>query len=218
MSPAQRCPHLLSFKFKRVYSELNSFVGKEKASGSEVEPPHLVQSLNYDYTSFQRLENRWHTFCCALCPQQLRESRAVQEMADPEHPLLSGEKQAPCNLVESGTKPHWDIPNTRCLCKAFWIFTFLFTFFLRKIIPIPPPQTHTSSHSTVRKPVCMKRRAFTHYIGQIVDHLSPFKLKRLHDVLSKYYYLLKSRQQGSSCRSEDHCTILFSFQSVHIDI
>lgn len=138
-------PSLLSFKFKRVYSELNSFVGKEKASASEVEPPHLVQSLNYDYTSFQRLENRWHTFCCALCPQQLRESRAVQEMADPEHPLLSREKQAPCNLVESGTKPRWDIPNTRGLCNAFWIFKFLFTFFFffKENNSHPPHPKHT---------------------------------------------------------------------------
>lgn len=127
-------------------SLVNSFVGKQKASrASKVRPPHLIQSLNYDHAFFKGLktDDRLSVVLYAHSLQQLWESRVVQQMADSEQLLfstLSREKQALCNLVESGTKPHEDIPNTQCLRKAFWILIYFF-FFWRKIIHIPPLQT-----------------------------------------------------------------------------
>jgi len=87
-------------------------VGQWKAARvPKARPPHLLQSLNYDHAFFKGLktDDRFSVVLYAHSQQRLWERRAAQQIADSEQLLsstLSREKQALCNPVESGTKPH----------------------------------------------------------------------------------------------------------------
>lgn len=112
VSSSKMTPPLLPLPFRGVHSEVSSkqLCGhggsiqsiKGQATTWCPEPPLRLRF-------FQRLEKRRQTFCRAPCPQRLWESRVAQQMADWSEcwgTAVGREKQALCDLVESGTKPH----------------------------------------------------------------------------------------------------------------
>lgn len=149
-------PPLLPLKCKRVYSEISSkqlcghggsiqsIKGQATTSCSE---PQLW--LHF----FQRLENRRQTFCCALCPQLTAALRKPSSAADGRlrTAALQHFEQREASSVQPGGE--WykaSLGHTKDSVFMQSLRNFLL-FFGRKIIYIPQPQTHTFSHSTVRK-------------------------------------------------------------------
>lgn len=123
LPPAPFCPINTSDVQASPFSSLQDTAA---FSRGQAPPPHPEPQLWLRF--FQRLENTTGFLLCgANSLWQLWGSREYcnrRQTPNSCSSALPAEKQALCNLVEGGTKPHENLPNTRCLHKACCIIYF----------------------------------------------------------------------------------------------